>query len=50
MILNTIESSSHLPTPQVTPQVTTQVRELLNVLKGEMSRGDLQAASRRLYS
>lgn len=46
MILNTIESSSHLPTPQVTPQV----RELLNVLKGEMSRGDLQAASIRLYS
>ncbi len=50
MILNTIESSSHLPTPQVAPQVTPQVRELLNVLKYEMSRDDLQAASRRLYS
>ncbi len=36
MILNTFESSSHLPTPQV--------KELLSVLKGEMSRDDLQTA------
>lgn len=40
MILNTIESSSSLATPQVTPQV----KELLSALKGEMSRDDLQTA------
>lgn len=50
MIMNTIESSNSLDTPQVAPQVTPQVSELLNLLKYEMSRGDLQAASRRLYS
>ena len=36
MILNTIESS--------TPQVSPQVRELIAVIKGEISRDDLQAA------
>lgn len=40
MILNTIESSNSLDTPQVTPQVI----ELLNTIKGEMSRDDLQTA------
>lgn len=44
MILNTIESSNSLYTPQVDPQVTPQVRELLSALKGEMSRDDLQTA------
>jgi hypothetical protein len=44
MILNTIESSSSLATPQVTPQVNPQVKELLSALKGEMSRDDLQTA------
>ena len=40
MILNTLESSSSLVTPQVAPQVI----ELLIAIKGEMSRDDLQAA------
>lgn len=40
MILNTIESSNSLNTPQVTPQV----KELLLALKSEMSRDDLQSA------
>jgi hypothetical protein len=40
MILNTIESSNSLNTPQVTPQV----KELLLALKNEMSRDDLQSA------
>lgn len=40
MILNTIESSNSLHTPQVTPQVN----ELLLALKGEMSRNELQTA------
>lgn len=44
MILNTIESSNSLDTPQVDPQVTPQVKELLSVLKGEMSRDELQTA------
>lgn len=44
MILNTLESSNSLDTPQVTPQVSPQVNELLIALKGEMSRDDLQAA------
>lgn len=44
MILNTIESSRSLATPQATPQVTPQVSELLKALKGEMSRDELQAA------
>lgn len=44
MILNTIESSNSLTTPQVAPQVSPQVSELLIALKGEMSRNDLQAA------
>jgi Fic family protein len=44
MILNTIESSNFLATPQVTHQVTPQVRELLIAFKGEMSRDELQAA------
>lgn len=42
MILNTIESSNSLATPQVAPQVTPQVKELLSVIKGEMSRDELQ--------
>lgn len=44
MILNTMESSNPSGTPQVTPQVTLQVSELLAILKGEMSREDLQTA------
>lgn len=44
MILNTIESSNSLATPQVAPQVTPQVKELLVALKGEMSRDNLQTA------
>lgn len=44
MILNTIKSSNSLLTLQVTPQVTPQVKELLSVLKSEMSRDELQAA------
>jgi hypothetical protein len=44
MILNTIESSSSLATPQVTPQVNPQDKDLLSALKGEMSRDDLQTA------
>jgi Fic family protein len=44
MILNTIESSNSLSTPQVAPQVTPQVKELLLALKNEMSRDDLQRA------
>ncbi|EIK44260.1 filamentation induced by cAMP protein Fic [Cellvibrio sp. BR] len=44
MIMNTIESSNSLDTPQVAPQVTPQVKELLSALKGEMSRDDLQTA------
>jgi hypothetical protein len=39
MMLNTIESSNLLSTPQVTPQV----KELLLVLKGELSRDELQS-------
>ncbi|PUA30223.1 MAG: cell filamentation protein Fic [Cellvibrio sp. 79] len=44
MILNILETSNSLATPQVAPQVTPQVSELLIALKGEMSRDDLQAA------
>lgn len=44
MILNTIESSNFLATPQVAPQVTPQVKELLLAIKGEMSRDELQTA------
>jgi hypothetical protein len=42
MILAAISESSNTDTPQVAPQVTPQVKKLLCVLSGEMTRSELQ--------
>ncbi|WP_291319233.1 Fic family protein [Desulfonatronospira sp.] len=43
-MLNMIMQTLNTYTPQVSPQVTPQVKRLLEVLRGEMSREDLQKA------
>ena len=43
-MLNMIMQTLKTYTPQVSPQVTPQVKRLLEVLRGEMSREDLQKA------
>jgi Fic family protein len=44
MILDTCTNANKSTTPQENPQATPQVKKLLNIIKGEMSRDELQSA------